>query len=318
MQQVLGLDVIGDVHGEIDALTQLLSEMGYSDRGGAWQHSRRQAVFVGDIIDRGPGQIEVVELVRNMCETGSAQMCLGNHEWNAMCWLTPDPNQPGKFLRDHDKPAKRSQHAAFLAAVVENSHRHREYVQWFSTLPLWLDLPGLRVVHACWQESRMATIRRVTGERCLPTHELLVAAGIAGSAEHEAVEITLKGIEAALPAGMTFFDKGGIERSETRIMWWREEPRTFRNSALVDGDEVREQLPENALPASTVIEPDGDPRPVVFGHYWATGTPRLQTDRAVCVDYSAALNGALVAYRWNGESELNAANLVAVTAGNCA
>ena len=207
-------------------------------------------------------------------------MCLGKHEWNALCWLTPDPNRAGKFLRDHDKPGKRSQHARFLAEVVENSDRHREYAEWFRTLPLWLDLPGLRVVHACWQKSQMVTLLQATGGRCLPTYELLIAAGVFGSAEHEAVEITLKGVEVPLPAGMTFFDRGGTERSDTRIMWWQPEPRTFQNSALVDGDEVRSQLPNIALPHSTGIEPDTDPRPLVFGHYWATGTPRLQSPKS--------------------------------------
>ena len=41
-----------------------------------------------------------------------------------------------------------------------------------------------------------------------------------------------------------------------------------------------------------------------------TGTPGLQSRKVACVDYSAAKNGPLVAYRWDGESELDAGRFV--------
>jgi hypothetical protein len=44
---------------------------------------------------------------------------------------------------------------------------------------------------------------------------------------------------------------------------------------------------------------------VIFGHYWFTGTPAVISPRVACVDYSAAKDGPLVAYRWDGESELS-------------
>ena len=40
------------------------------------------------------------------------------------------------------------------------------------------------------------------------------------------------------------------------------------------------------------------------------GTPRLQSDRAVCVDYSAGKDGPLVAYRWDAGAPLDADNFV--------
>jgi len=51
---------------------------------------------------------------------------------------------------------------------------------------------------------------------------------------------------------------------------------------------------------------------VFFGHYWMTGTPKLQTPTAACVDYSAAKDGPLVAYRWDGEPTLDTANFKSV------
>ena len=48
------------------------------------------------------------------------------------------------------------------------------YLAWFRTLPMWLDLDGLRIVHACWDENRMARIRGPV------TDEFLSAACLSG------------------------------------------------------------------------------------------------------------------------------------------
>jgi hypothetical protein len=45
-------------------------------------------IFVGDFIDRGPQQREVLRIARAMCEAGSASAVLGNHEFNAIGWAT--------------------------------------------------------------------------------------------------------------------------------------------------------------------------------------------------------------------------------------
>ena len=59
-----GYDIIGDVHGYADRLRSLLELMGYCESDGAWRHDTRQAVFVGDLIDRGSSQLETLRLVR--------------------------------------------------------------------------------------------------------------------------------------------------------------------------------------------------------------------------------------------------------------
>ena len=48
-----GYDLIGDVHGCADALERLLATLGYRLQDGIWRHSRRMAVFFGDLVDRG-------------------------------------------------------------------------------------------------------------------------------------------------------------------------------------------------------------------------------------------------------------------------
>ena len=66
----MGYDIIGDIHGHAAALTALLRKMGYREHGGAWRHPDRMAIFIGDLIDRGPGQVETVRIVRGMTDRG--------------------------------------------------------------------------------------------------------------------------------------------------------------------------------------------------------------------------------------------------------
>ena len=96
--EMAGFDIIGDVHGHADRLRSLLSLMGYKENRGAWTHPDRTAVFVGDLIDRGPGQLETLRIVRAMVEAGSAQIVLGNHEFNAVAYATVDPGRTSSSL----------------------------------------------------------------------------------------------------------------------------------------------------------------------------------------------------------------------------
>lgn len=84
-------DFIGDVHGCYDELLELLERLGYeacsvADPGPGWsswsvRHPRgRKAVFVGDLVDRGPRVVDTVSLVRNMVASGAALCVPGNHD----------------------------------------------------------------------------------------------------------------------------------------------------------------------------------------------------------------------------------------------
>jgi len=70
-------DIIGDVHGAADKLEGLLKTLGYLEVDGAYRLHGHQALFVGDLIDRGDDQVRVVELVRAMTEARSAQVVMG-------------------------------------------------------------------------------------------------------------------------------------------------------------------------------------------------------------------------------------------------
>jgi hypothetical protein len=167
------LDIIGDVHGQFDKLVALLTHLGYNETGSTWRHPSRSVIFVGDLIDRGPKQLATVDLVRRMVETGTAQCVMGNHEFNAIAWATADPEHPGEFLRPHGKTGNKEQHRAFLDEV-QDTPRHAEVIAWFKTLPLWLDLGGIRVVHACWHQATMDRLRPLMGPDDTLTDELIL------------------------------------------------------------------------------------------------------------------------------------------------
>jgi hypothetical protein len=308
----MSFDIIGDVHGQHDKLVALLKHLGYSESAGTWRHPGRSAIFVGDLIDRGPKQLATIDLARRMVEAGAARCIMGNHEFNAIAWATPDPEHPGKFLRDHHKPGNREQHQAFLE-VVEGTHWQREITDWFRTLPLWLDLGGLRVVHACWHQPYMDRLSPLMGPNQTLTNDLILFGSRKGHWVYEAIETICKGPEVDLPPGISFQDKEGKVRHEVRVRWWQDDLSTYRKAAIVPPGN-QGTIPDLSMPTEWAAHVYKGV-PVIFGHYWFTGPPQVISPRFACVDYSAARAGPLVAYRWDWEKELSSEKLTWVGDG---
>jgi protein phosphatase len=72
-------DIIGDVHGCLNELTRLLERLGYVLSSGAWRHPAG-AIFLGDLVDRGPDSPGVLRLVIDMVAAGTALCVQGNHD----------------------------------------------------------------------------------------------------------------------------------------------------------------------------------------------------------------------------------------------
>ncbi len=74
-------DIIGDVHGCLDELLVLLERLGFASDQGAWRHPEgRRAIFLGDLVDRGPDSPGVLRLVMDMVAAGTALCVQGNHD----------------------------------------------------------------------------------------------------------------------------------------------------------------------------------------------------------------------------------------------
>ena len=84
-------DIIGDIHGCCDELEELLERLGYKSSahvpsndlpfGSSWYaHPIRKAIFVGDLVDRGPRVLDTLKTVMNMVAMGAAHCVPGNHD----------------------------------------------------------------------------------------------------------------------------------------------------------------------------------------------------------------------------------------------
>lgn len=78
-------DIIGDIHGCFDELTALLNELGYRvDRHSVTPPDGRKAIFLGDLVDRGPKTPDVLRMVMGMVQRGTAFCVPGNHDIKLM------------------------------------------------------------------------------------------------------------------------------------------------------------------------------------------------------------------------------------------
>jgi hypothetical protein len=313
-------DIIGDVHGCADALKELLADLEYrtNDWTGAYWHPDRRAVFVGDLVDRGPEQRRVLELVKSMVDCGSAQIVMGNHEFNAIAYGTTSPGSANTFLREHN-PKNTAQHQAFLDQLTAAERDH--YIEWFKTLPLWLDLGGLRVVHACWHPPSMNVVERELGSNRFNAADQFIRASTEGNPLHDAVEVLLKGPEISLTdhGQPPYRDFAGHPRAEARVRWWDDGARSLREIAELGTSFTTEDgqrypvLPDVEVSAAHRSFVYTDDVPVFYGHYWREGSPEHLLDwttHTACVDFSAVRDGPLMAYRWSGEREIRVEHYV--------
>ncbi len=82
-------DIIGDVHGCYDELVMLLGKLGYTGdaEAGMLHPDGRKAVFLGDLCDRGPKNMEVLRLAMKMVKSGNALAVPGNHDVKLVKYL---------------------------------------------------------------------------------------------------------------------------------------------------------------------------------------------------------------------------------------
>ena len=304
----MGYDIIGDIHGEADALERLLHKLGYEPADGYWQHPSRQAIFLGDFIDRGPAQKRVLEIVMPMVKGGHALAVMGNHEFNALAFHTPDGQ--GGWLRPHTEK-NISQHQAFLDEY-QDPEELRAVLDFFWSLPLCIELHGLRVIHACWDQRQLEALEAEHAGVTL-TPALLKKASTRGCWEYAAVETLLKGVELPLPAGHEGFrDKDGTRRFDVRVAWWDGNATTYRE-AFVGPESERKNIPADVINNRHRVAYDETERPLFLGHYWMSDEPEPLASNIACTDYSVARKGGnLVAYRWGGEAQLSASHFVSV------
>ena len=299
----MSYDIIGDIHGCSQSLRSLLTRLGYTETGGVYQHPSRTVIFLGDFIDRGPHQREVIDMVRRMIDAGSAQSVMGNHEFNAISYYTPDETT-GDFLRPHTEKNAR-QHRKFLDAYSHLPDDYIEVIDWFRSLPLWLGLGELRIVHACWDSNLIANVAEFQGGSNLLGDELLALSNRRDQWQFEALETLLKGKEIQLGNGASFKDKDGTLRHHIRVRWWDQSATNYKD-AFFGPESARTHIPNDEIDGDHLVDYSHDAPPVFLGHYWMEGEPAPLARNIACLDYSVAKpGGTLTAYRWDGEQVLD-------------
>jgi hypothetical protein len=301
-----GYDIIGDVHGCANTLEKLLQKMGYEDVNGAYRHRDRQAVFLGDVVDRGPHIREALHLVKNMVDCGSAVCVLGNHEFNAICYTTPAPPESGQgYVRVHN-----ARHNRLIAETLEQFASYPEewrlFLEWFKTLPLFLEMPGFRVVHACWDQGLIDEYMARYGSSRL-REELLVESMDPHSFAGRVFDRLTRGTGISLPRGTTITGRDGYVREAFRTKFWAHNPKTYRD-VVFQPDPLPDDIADRPLSAcenEQLLSYGSEEPPVFVGHYWLQGSPRPLRGNVACLDYSAVKFGRLVAYRFDGERKLS-------------
>ena len=295
------IDVIGDVHGELGALEQLLLRLGY-DAGGLHPEGRRM-VFVGDLVDRGPNSPGVVDRVIEWCGRGRAECLLGNHELNLLNAEVKHGNRWFQHPSWGDAPAKV---AGMMPATASQRDR---FTRFFDQRPLALERDDVRIVHACWQAEKIAELRAlgpVDGVRS-------VYAGFNARVKRELDREHVSARKKTELASHTLDDRAqpppwleALAENDLR----RQMGNPIR--VLTSGPEAEIQPPFWAsgkwrmVSRSPWWDDYDDDTPVIFGHYWrrprgvmheADGGPDLFRDvereawmgkrrNVFCVDYS--------------------------------
>jgi protein phosphatase len=145
-------DIIGDIHGCADELQALLVKLGYrvawaADSGERAVHvtppDGRKAVFVGDLVDRGPNVADVLRIAMSMAAAGTAYIVQGNHERKLEHWISGRKVTIAHGLQETiDQLA--TQDRDFREAVPKFLDGLRSHV--------WLDGGKLAVAHAGLKE----------------------------------------------------------------------------------------------------------------------------------------------------------------------
>ncbi len=303
-------DLIGDIHGYADELILMLAQLGYQKHKESYAHPQgRKVIYLGDYIDKGPKIRESLKIVRGMVDAGNALAIMGNHEYNALAYHTAD-NQGG-WLRSHNKD-HHAQHANTIEQIVDpHPEEWREWMNWFSTLPLFLDLGNLRVAHAGWDTKLTGHLKEI--------HRLdeptLKEMNRRDSLLNEAKQVFLNGPELRLPKGHEIEDHAGVKRNTMRCRWWSSmKGKSYREAIFPSSEDAPDLLiPDQALEG--LFAYSEEEVPLFFGHYALppNTTPEPLQRNVACLDYSIAHHGGLTAYRWDGEGELTQDKFVVIT-----
>lgn len=156
-------DIIGHIGGNAPALERLLTSLGYripsplDASTSSLASTSRRLIFLGRLAG-GPGSARCYQLARSLVDAGVATWVMTPDE---LCTVQGQSSEPPI----EQSPVSLDQHCwRSLLPPEEFDHA----ADWFETLPLWIQLPGLRAVHGTWDDERMQLLAtRAPGRRLI-------------------------------------------------------------------------------------------------------------------------------------------------------
>jgi len=302
-------DIIGDVHGHAPLLKKLLLQLGYEKTANGYANPARKAVFVGDFINRGPQIRKTIRTIRTMVENGNALAILGNHEINTIIAHLED--KKGAPLI---KPPVKNLLSAVktINEFANHPDEWQDHLKWLRTLPLFLELGGIRIVHACWSDEAVEYLKNNLPKGKIKKRIFRNIQKNNGSELARNVWLLTKGVNFKMPGDLKIINNKGISPRTFRMRWW-EQPagKTFEELSF----ESKFRLPSYTVPPEII--PNSNPYPhdapiVFFGHYCRKNGPHIVKPNICCLDTCITTSNTLLAYRWDGESILSAKKLVKV------
>ncbi len=297
-------DIIGDVHGYAPLLKRMLLELGYKKTTSGYSHPERKAIFVGDFINRGPQIRKTLRTIRTMVENKNALAILGNHEVNIII----------NHLKNKDNPLNKNDITEIktLNEFKNYPDEWNDHVKWLRTLPLFLELNGIRVVHACWSDQAIEFIKENLPSGKIKKEVFMKLEKYPGSPLARNIWLLTKGPQFKLPGDLKIINSKGVSPRSFRMRWW-ENPKgkTFKELSF----ENKYELPDYTIPPQITPEvlayPENSPI-VFFGHYCRSNGPHIISPNICCIDACITGSKSLLAYRWEGEKALSALKLVRV------
>ena len=277
------IDLIGDIHGHYLELRLMLEKFGYSFQGLNLTHpENRKLAFVGDFINRGPQSVEVLKLVKSLQESGEAFVVLGNHEFKLVQNLVAGNSIPDEFI---------------------------PFIAWLRTLPLFLELETLRIVHAAWHFSSIKIL-----EQALVADDLFIKETFEKESMYKrASQSILSGIKTTIPKDLKLVDRFAIPRTKGRLKWWldlRGKPYSecFFSPMF---PEISDRGPIKT--EVSMLEPyTQQEKPVFIGHYCLPPNIPKIFGQVVCLDGCVTCDKRLWGYRYEGEHIPETSNLIQV------
>lgn len=298
-------DIIGDVHGHAQLLKKLLLMLGYEKTTTGYAHPWRKAIFVGDFVNRGPQIKKTIRMVRGMVENGHALAVLGNHEINLVLDHLKNKSE--------NMPKKDISVLKTINEFADSQQEWKSHIKWLRSLPLFLELDGLRIVHACWADEAVDFIKQnlPAGRIKKDVFRQLRKENESPLSRH--IWTLTKGVMFKMPGDIKIMNNKGICPRTFRIRWW-EDPtgKTFEAMNF----ESKFQLPDYTIPQQLLpaTMPYQESNPVLFfGHYCRKEGPFIIRPNLCCIDACIAGSKTLLAYRWDGEKILSEEKIIRVT-----